>query len=120
MIKSLKLANVRKLLWKYIYHYRKPANEKDAYVFVNHSGQPLTSDGAEQPLIEVKRRAGIERVLPMAISRDGAPHAPCLEAGLAHEAHHSFSSTQTVLLGQCRTNTKPGPAHPFSVAWSAG
>jgi integrase/recombinase XerD len=62
MIKSLKLANVRKLLWKYISHYRKPASKKDAYVFVNHSGQPLTSDGAEQPLIEVKRRAGIEGV----------------------------------------------------------
>lgn len=44
-------------------------------------------EGVEQLLIEVKRRAGIERVLPMAISRDGAPYAPTRPQGMAHEAH---------------------------------
>jgi len=54
--------DVGKLLWKYIHHYRKPANEQDACVFVNRYGQPLTPNGVEQLLIEVKRRAGIEGV----------------------------------------------------------
>src|SRR5579875_2669807 len=54
--------DVGKLLWKYIHQYRKPADEKDTHVFVNRYGQPLTPNGVEQLLIDVKHRAGVEGV----------------------------------------------------------
>ncbi len=54
--------DVAKLLWKYIHHYRKPADDKEVRVFVNRYGQPITPNGVEQLLIDVKNRAGIEGV----------------------------------------------------------
>ncbi len=54
--------DVAKLLWKYIHHYRKPADDNEVRVFVNRYGQPVTPNGVEQLLIDVKNRAGIEGV----------------------------------------------------------
>jgi len=54
--------DVAKLLWKYIHHHRKPAYDKEVRVFVNRYGQPVTPNGVEQLLIDVKNRAAIEGV----------------------------------------------------------
>lgn len=53
---------VRKLLWKYLAHYRRPASPEIRQVFVNVRGQPLTINGVEQLLLEIKEQAGIEGV----------------------------------------------------------
>lgn len=54
--------DVAKLLWKYIHHHRKPADDKEVCVFVNRYGQPVTPNGVEQLLIDVKNKASIEGV----------------------------------------------------------
>jgi site-specific recombinase XerD len=53
---------VRKLLWKYLAMYRRPAAPEVREVFLNKRGQPLTSSGIEQLLQEIKGQAGIEGV----------------------------------------------------------
>jgi site-specific recombinase XerD len=53
---------VAKQLWKYINHYRKPRNEQDARVFINRYGIPVTPNGVEQLLVDIKNRAGITGV----------------------------------------------------------
>ncbi len=53
---------VRKLLWKYLAHYQRPASPEMRQVFVNVRGQSLTINGVEQLLLEIKEQAGIEGV----------------------------------------------------------
>ena len=53
---------VGKQLWKYINHYRKPADKNENRVFMNRYGQPVTPNGVAQLLIDVKNRAGITGV----------------------------------------------------------
>jgi site-specific recombinase XerD len=53
---------VRKLLWKYLAKYRRPASPEIREVFLNKRGQPLTPSGIEQLLHEIKVQAGIEGV----------------------------------------------------------
>jgi site-specific recombinase XerD len=53
---------VAKQLWKYVNHYRKPADDGECLVFVNRYGQPVTPNGVEQLLIDIKNRAGITGV----------------------------------------------------------
>ncbi len=53
---------VRKLLWKYLAKYRRPASPELRQVFLNVRGQPLTINGVEQLLQQIKERAGIEGV----------------------------------------------------------
>ncbi len=53
---------VRRLLWKYLAKYRRPASPEIREVFVNVRGQPLTPSGVEQLLIEIKKRVGLEGV----------------------------------------------------------
>lgn len=54
--------DVAKLLWKYVHHHRKPSDDKEVRVFVNRYGQPVTPNGVEQLLIDIKDRACIEGV----------------------------------------------------------
>jgi integrase/recombinase XerD len=53
---------VAKQLWKYVNHYRKPADEDEERVFINRYGQPVTPNGVEQLLIDIKNRSGITGV----------------------------------------------------------
>ncbi|GLV59197.1 hypothetical protein KDH_60250 [Dictyobacter sp. S3.2.2.5] len=53
---------VAKQLWKYVNHYRKPADEGEQRIFINRYGQPVTPNGVEQLLVDVKNKAGITGV----------------------------------------------------------
>ena len=54
--------DVAKLLWKYIHHYRRSHSDSEKRVFMNRYGKPLTPNGIEQLLIDIKNRAGITGV----------------------------------------------------------
>lgn len=49
---------VAKQLWKYINQYRKPKEDGEERVFINRYGQPVTPNGIEQLLIDIKNAAG--------------------------------------------------------------
>lgn len=53
---------VAKYLWKYVYHYRKAHNEAEHRVFINRYGEPLTPNGVDQALDDIKGRSGIAGV----------------------------------------------------------
>lgn len=53
---------VGKLLWKYIYKYRKPADPAEALLFIGRRGEPLRPGGVQAVLEEVKRKSGLEGV----------------------------------------------------------
>lgn len=55
-------AGVAKLLWKYIYHYRKAHSEDEQRVFINRYGEPLTPTGVDQVLDDIKERSGVTGV----------------------------------------------------------
>jgi len=53
---------VRKLLWKYLAKYRRPASPEIREVFLNRWGQPLTINGIEQIVRRIKKRAGVDKL----------------------------------------------------------
>ena len=43
-------------------HFRKPVDEDEQRVFIDRYGQPVTPNGVEQLLVDIKNRAGITGV----------------------------------------------------------
>ncbi len=53
---------VGKLLWKYIYKYRQPADPDETALFIGRRGEPLRLNGVQAILERVKRESGLEGV----------------------------------------------------------
>ena len=53
---------VSKLLWKYIYKYRRPKYPDETAVFLNRSGEPLLPEGVMSMLDKIKEKCGLQGV----------------------------------------------------------
>lgn len=53
---------VGKLLWKYVYKYRQPADPHETALFIGRRGEPLRLNGVQAILERVKQESGLEGV----------------------------------------------------------
>jgi integrase/recombinase XerD len=51
-----------KLLWKYIYKYRKPCDPDEQALFIRRDGKPLSSAGVHSVMKRVQKTAGLEDI----------------------------------------------------------